>query len=167
MKLKILTGEDQKNLRRTAEVVKTFDESVGETIQNMHDTIIDSGEDGPVGIGLAANQVGILQRIILVTFNLGKGSQKIVPMINPEILDQSAEKISMEEGCLSLPGLYAHVSRPTWVRVAWQNPNGVHIKKKLTGWESRIFQHELDHINGVLFIDHLNRKELQKLNKST
>ena len=108
------------------------------------------------GVGIAANQVGISKRIILITFNYETNKKwKITTMINPEILEVSQKETAMEEGCLSVPGEFGKVKRPTKVKVKWQNILGNWCEKKLDNWDARIFLHEYDHLEGKLFTDYL------------
>lgn len=134
-------------LRKKAQPVTDF--SVVKALLNeMKQTMY--AEDG---VGLAAPQVGVSLRF----FAMDDGSGfKIV--VNPEILERSTEKESAEEGCLSVPGVFAQVERHTWVRVRYQNEHGEFREELLQGYGARIFQHELDHLDGVLFIDHLDSK---------
>lgn len=153
--LEIVTGKDAPILRKVCEPVKTFDQKLIETLAEMEDCMLGDQEGGVTGIGLAANQVGIDQRIMLVTFNLEGKNAKVVAMINPEIIEASDHQVEMEEGCLSLPNMFGKVKRPSKVKVKWQNEKGNWCEKKLSGWDARIFQHELDHLDGKLFIDYL------------
>lgn len=114
------------------------------------------------GIGLAANQVGILQRIIIVNIpqkesdNKDKHYQPIV-FINPEILDSEGENIA-EEGCLSFPGITLSIKRATQIKVRSWNVNEEIIEVEACGLPARIIQHEIDHLNGILFIDRLDEE---------
>ena len=82
--------------------------------------------------------------------------RKIKKIINPEIIEESQEIVELEEGCLSIPGIYKRVKRPEKVKVKYLNENGKEIIEELDGIWARVFQHELDHLNGVLFIDKLS-----------
>ena len=103
------------------------------------------------GVGLAANQVGLTQR-----FFVGEAEGKRRKIINPEILEFSSNDIELEEGCLSIPGIYKRVTRPDSVKVKYLDENGKEIIEELDGIWARIFQHELDHLDGVLFTDKLS-----------
>ncbi|GJQ14805.1 hypothetical protein GpartN1_g6596.t1 [Galdieria partita] len=112
------------------------------------------------GVGLAAPQVGINQR--LMVYNpTGKQSSFLsqVVMVNPKIVDCSDKRVIDLEGCLSFPGIAGKVSRHEWVRVEAFKPGGKKIKLKLEGWQARIFQHEYDHLDGILFIDRMEPEE--------
>lgn len=156
--MEIVTGADSKILRTVCEPVKNFDSPLEEIVANMIDTMLGDQEGGVTGIGIAANQVGLDKRIMIVTFNMeSRKNQKVVAMINPEILEQSDKEVLMEEGCLSLPETFGKVKRPQKIKARWQNTKGNWCEKKLDGWDARIFLHELDHLNGKLFIDYLNK----------
>ncbi len=157
--LTILTGSDNKILRSTAIPVTKFDQKLQDTADAMIDTMLNPEGLSVCGIGIAANQVGILEQIMIVTFNVETNKEpKIVAMINPEVVSFSKNEIVMEEGCLSLPQTYGKVSRPAKVHVRWQNLEGNWCEKKLDKWDARVFQHEYDHLHGKLFIDYLPTK---------
>eukprot|EP00871_Galdieria_phlegrea_P000807 jgi/Galph1/1727/GphlegSOOS_G405.1 len=115
------------------------------------------------GVGLAAPQVGINQRLMVYNPE-GKQHSFLseVVLINPQIVDCSEKKVTDLEGCLSFPGIAAKVSRHTWVRIEAYKPGGKKIKLKLEGWQARIFQHEYDHLDGVLFIDRMEPEERER-----
>jgi len=156
MILDIVTGADQKVLREKALPVTVFDEELKTFVENMVETMLSPGQGDEVkGIGLAANQVGILKRVMIVTFNVHtKKKHKVVPMINPEIIEFGKSEVTYEEGCLSLPKTFGPVTRAKKIKVRWQNEKGNWCEKKLDGWDARIFLHEYDHLEGVLFIDY-------------
>ncbi len=109
------------------------------------------------GVGLAANQIGILKQIVTISF-IDKETKKKVEysLFNPEIISFSKEKIIMEEGCLSLPQQFAEIERPDNIKIQYLDEKNKLIKKELTGVESRILQHEIDHLSGKLFVDYLS-----------
>ena len=115
------------------------------------------------GIGLAAPQVGI--NIKLAIINLEEYGVKPFPLINAEIKGRSIKKIEAEEGCLSIPGKFAFVKRPEKVDVKAQNFEGKVLEFKAGGLLSRVIQHEIDHIDGILFVDHLPKKQREELTK--
>ena len=119
------------------------------------------------GVGLAANQVGVLRRIVVVDVTEDKSG--LMTLINPEVVEASEELRDCEEGCLSLKGLYEHVKRPDRVRVRAQNLDGETFEFEATGLLATCVQHEIDHLEGVVFIDHLSRlkkdRAAQKLRK--
>lgn len=154
--LKIVTGADTPILRTVCKPVTEFDEKLFDILTEMENCMLGDQEGGVTGIGLAANQVGLDMRAMLVTFNVeNHKNQKIVAMINPEIIEESEHQVVMEEGCLSLPETFGKVKRPSKIKARWQNEKGNWCEKKLTGWDARIFLHELDHLNGKMFIDYL------------
>ncbi len=157
--LTILTGETNKTLRTKCEKITKFDDSLVKFIAEMEETMLSEDPNtGVRGVGLAGNQVGEGKRVLLITQNVGtKKQQKVLPMINPEIVELSKKEVVMEEGCLSLPGKFAKVSRPAKVVVRWQNTEGNWCEKKLEKWDARIFLHEYDHLEGVLFTDYLKK----------
>lgn len=107
------------------------------------------------GIGLAAPQVGLSQRFVLI--DLGeKDARDPLILINPEIMAETDEMVTREEGCLSLPSQYAEVVRPEKVRVRWQSITGEKHERDVEGLLATCVQHELDHLDGVLFVDHLS-----------
>ena len=107
------------------------------------------------GIGLAANQIGSLLRVIVVDV-APKDEQNPITLINPEIIAKSDETATQEEGCLSIPELYAEVTRPARVKVRYQDVQGVKKEIEAEGLLSACLQHEIDHLNGVLFVDYLS-----------
>ena len=122
--------------------------------------MIDTMRDAP-GVGLAAPQVGISERLIVVEYaeqpeeKEGEEPKEVKPklyvMINPEIVKTSEETVSGIEGCLSIPGLVGEVERFSEIQIKGLNRRGQPMKVKAKGWLARIFQHEVDHINGVVF----------------
>lgn len=155
--LTIETGETNTILRTHCHAVTKFDVSLENFIEEMKETMAqEDPETGIHGVGLAANQVGDLRRILLITLNVGerKKGQKVLPMINPEITWTSPQKVSMEEGCLSLPGVFEYVARPARVQARWQGVDGAWHERKFGKWDARILLHELDHLDGTLFTDY-------------
>ena len=120
--------------------------------------------DAQNGVGLAAPQVGILSRFLVM---MDPDTKTIYRMINPQITSFSADKCTMEEGCLSVLGaddlpVFSNVTRPESVTVEWTNENGERVGAHMSGLPARIVQHETDHLDGTLFIDHLSpvRREM-------
>ena len=152
-------------LKKKAETVTDFNEEIRQIVNDMFETMYKRG-----GVGLAANQVGILKRIVIIDLHSGKenqGKEQIV-LINPEIVTLEGEEIK-EEGCLSLPGLYKKVKRAAYAKVKAQNLNGEEFTIEGEGLLARAFQHEIDHLNGIVFIDRLSplqkRLALEKYKK--
>jgi len=155
--MKIVIGENAEILRKKCEIVTDFDENLANLLVEMEETMLyEDPETGLIGVGLAANQVGISKRIFLITTNVGQKKEgKVIAIINPEILELSQDEVEMEEGCLSLPNVYGKVVRPSKVKAKWQNLAGNWCEKKLEGWDARIFLHEFDHLEAIMFTDYL------------
>jgi len=140
-------------LRRKAHKVTTFDKE----LQILIDDMVETMREAP-GVGLAAPQVGISQRLIVVEFNESgeeneEAPKKLFVLANPEIVKASEETLPGLEGCLSVPGLVGEVERSAQVVIRGQNRHGQPLKVKAKGWLARIFQHEIDHLDGILFTD--------------
>mgnify|MGYP001189277040 FL=1 len=161
--LEILTIPDPR-LKHKSSVVEHFDSDLRKIIKDMFETLYASGN----GIGLAAPQVGIRKRIVVIDLK-ENGELSPVTFINPEIKKFSEEKFINEEGCLSVPEYYADVERSKEVEVEWFNEQGEKIIKKMTGLMSICIQHEIDHLDGILFIDYLSKLKrkmaIEKLKK--
>jgi len=112
---------------------------------------------GEAGLGLAAPQVAVSQRLVVVDVSTKEESKPLIVMVNPEITRKSREMVTGIEACLSIPEIAGDVDRPLTVTVKGQNRRGQPLKIKAKGWLARIFQHEVDHLNGVLFVDHAER----------
>lgn len=143
-------------LRKVAEPVKEFDQALKDQIKEMIQFMIDSN-----GVGLAAPQIGDSRRILVIGFD----DVKPLALINPEIIETSMEENVYEEGCLSIPGMYAKVTRPERIKVQAWNERGRPFTIDADGMLATVIQHEIDHLNGVLFIDHLKDKAKDKLVK--
>jgi peptide deformylase len=142
-------------LREEAQPVETFDKGLQQLIEDMIETM-----RAAPGVGLAAPQIGIPKRVIVVEF--GHEDDETVPeqlyvLVNPEIVKQSKHMVSGVEGCLSVPGFTGQVERAQVVTVQGQDQYGKKVKLRAQGWLARIFQHEIDHINGVLYTDRTDR----------
>jgi peptide deformylase len=133
-------------LRRRADPVDAVTPQIRRLAGDMVDTMYDE-----VGIGLAAPQVGVSVRLMVVGDEEGRGAQVLV---NPAITNQGGT-VTAEEGCLSLPGIFAQVTRSEWVTLEAQDLEGKPVAITARGLRSRVFQHEIDHLDGVLFIDRL------------
>lgn len=149
--------QNEEVLRKRCEEVTVFDEKLKKLVNKMEKTMTTPDPETDIkGIGLAANQVGISQRIMIVTLNYEtKKKWKITPMVNPQIIEFSTKEVAIEEGCLSVPGVFEKVKRPSKIKVKWQNVKGNVCEKKLEKWDARIFLHEYDHLEGKLFTDYL------------
>ena len=130
-------------------------EAVDDGIRRLADDMLATMYDAP-GVGLAAPQVGVLKRVIVMDCNKPpEDDPRPLVMVNPEILWESADRVMAEEGCLSLPEEYAPVERSAEVRVGWTDLDGAAQEETFQGLWAVCAQHEIDHLNGVLFIDHL------------
>ncbi len=148
-------------LRRKAHAVTTFDKNLKTLIDDMVETM----REAP-GVGLAAPQIGLSDRLIVVEYYEHEEDEdeenedapkKVWAVLNPEIVKASEEKLMGIEGCLSIPNLVGEVERHAAVQVKGLNRHGKPMKIKAEGWLARIFQHEIDHLNGVLFTDRATR----------
>ena len=142
-------------LRRKAHPVKKFDKDLHTLIDDMVETM----RDAP-GVGLAAPQIGLSERLLVIEYyereedeEIEDAPKKVWAVINPEIVKKSAETVMGVEGCLSIPGLLGEVERHSEIQVKALNRHGKPMRIKAKGWLARIFQHEIDHLNGVLFPD--------------
>lgn len=161
-------------LRKKAEPVRGNSEQLQQLIDNLYETMYNAS-----GVGLAAPQVGSLQQLFVidadtVTEDLDEADMGPMVFINPEIVRTSGENVTMEEGCLSIPEVRDEVKRPQAVEVSWLNREFEHRKMEFTGWVSRVIQHEYDHLQGTLFLDHLSafrrrlhKKHLQSIDTGT
>ena len=141
-------------LRQQAQIVTVFDEQLARLAADMTATM-----EAANGVGLAGNQVGVLERIFVADTASFELSGKKITVVNPEVVFRSSEEAVEEEGCLSIPGLYAGVRRPKKIKLAGQNLKGEKMELDAENMVARIFCHETDHLNGVLFIDHLTALE--------
>jgi len=149
-------------LRKVSEPVN----SVNTEIKNLMDDMLETMYAAP-GIGLAAVQIGVLKRIIVI--DLSKDSEKKNPLfiVNPEITFKSKELISYEEGCLSIPNQFAEVKRPSTCKVNFLDYNGKKKEINADGLLATCIQHEVDHLDGILFIDHLSKLKKDLILKKT
>jgi peptide deformylase len=152
--LEIQTGENNPILRTKSVRVKKVDAVLKKFAKEMKDTMIHTD-----GLGLAAPQVGENIRVVIVTLNYGSKTASVTTMINPEILSHSDETDVAEEGCLSLPGVYKNVERASKVMVEFTDMEGENHALKLDGLNARVVQHEIDHLNAILFIDRVKENK--------
>lgn len=138
-------------LRQPAKRIAKVDDSVRQLIKEMLQTMY--SEDG---IGLAAPQVGVHKQLIVVDCDPENPASPPLVLINPVIKSSSPETCSYEEGCLSIPGVYLGVTRPEAIEVAYKDENGRPQRLKAKGLLSRAIQHEIDHLNGVMFVDRVD-----------
>lgn len=157
-------------LRQISTPVEAIDASLQTLIDDMFETMY-----AAPGIGLAAIQVGVPKRLLVIDLQEeedGEGKPIKAPrvFINPEVIETSEELQVYSEGCLSVPDQYAEVERPAVIRARWQDRDGTTHEERLEGLLAICLQHEMDHLDGILFIDHLSRLKremvLKKLAKS-
>jgi peptide deformylase len=144
-------------LREKAKKVSQFTPQLKKLAEDMLETMHTAQ-----GIGLAGPQVGVLQRIFVSELPQDEEdpqSGKPYVLVNPEIVKTSKEREEGQEGCLSIPTWYGLVERHTWVHVKARDVNGKPVKFKVNGLLARVFQHEIDHLNGVLFIDYIKDQD--------
>jgi peptide deformylase len=152
-------------LRAVAKPVESVDDAVRALIDDMFDTMYDAR-----GIGLAAVQVGVERRVVVIDLQEGEdeeGNPLRQPhaYVNPELTWVSEEVASYNEGCLSIPEQYAEVERPERCKVSWLDRNGNRQDAEFDGLMSTCMQHEIDHLNGVLFIDHISKLKRDMITK--
>jgi peptide deformylase len=150
-KLPIITLPDP-ILRKKSEPVETVDDSVRAFLNDMLETMY-----AAPGIGLAAVQVGVLRRMLIMDTAKGDNPKSPFLLINPEIVSTGDTPRTHDEGCLSIPQMYAEVERPALVRVRYVDIDGRQQEREFTDLQATVVQHEIDHLDGVLFIDHLSR----------
>ena len=136
---------------------KSFDlEKVDDELRKLMDDMLETMYAAP-GIGLAAVQIGILKRLIVIDISKDEEKKNPLFLINPEIISKSDKTSTFEEGCLSLPGHFAEVERPAECQIKFVDYDGKERKLKANGLLATCIQHEIDHLNGVLFIDYLSK----------
>jgi peptide deformylase len=174
-------------LKVVSEPVTVFDDELKTLVADMFETMYDAP-----GIGLAAVQVGVPQRVLVIDLQPDDPDAEPVAcdhdghhhhhqptlreprvFINPEVIEASEEHTLYNEGCLSVPEIYAEVERPSRIRAKWQDENGTAHEEDIDGLLAICLQHEMDHLEGILFIDHLSRlkrqmalKKLEKFRKA-
>jgi peptide deformylase len=136
-------------LRQRAEPVAEVDAEVRQLVEDLFDTMYASK-----GVGLAANQVGIARRVAVV--DVGEESPEPIVLINPVTVERGDATEVSEEGCLSIPEIFGDVERPTAVVIEAMDRDGAPYRLEATGYQARAIQHEIDHLDGVLFLDHLS-----------
>ncbi len=154
--LEILHYPDPR-LRNLAKPVETFDQKLGEFADSMLETMYLSS-----GIGLAATQVGVSKRVIVI--DVSETRDQPLCLVNPEIIEREGEEES-EEGCLSVPTIYEKVTRAEKVKLKAQDKNGAEIEMDADGVLAICIQHEIDHLDGKLFIDYLSGLKRQRIRK--
>ena len=138
-------------LRTRARPIDRFDDELRQEIERMGHLMEDA-----IGVGLAATQVGVVHRLLV--YRIGQDAE-LAALINPEVEWSGRDSESMEEGCLSLPGVLVEVDRPVHVRVRAVDEHGEPILIEASGLEARVIQHEIDHLDGVLILDRTSREQ--------
>ena len=153
----ILTRE-QPVLRKKCIKVSQFDASLERLVQDMWETMYDAP-----GVGLAAPQVGVPLRVLVAEWREEDENgehEDHVALVNPEIVKRGTDELTGTEGCLSIPGFVGdNIRRAAWVTVKARDPKGKEVRVRAQGWFARILQHEIDHLDGILFTDRLDRRE--------
>ena len=152
MSLRKILIEPDPILRKKSEILETVDDELRKLLDDMLETMYSAP-----GIGLAAVQVGILKRLIVIDISKDKEKKNPLFLINPEIISKSERTSTYEEGCLSLPGYFAEIERPAECHIKYIDYEGKKKEIKVSGLLSTCIQHEVDHLNGVLFIDYLSK----------
>lgn len=152
-------------LRKKCEPIVDITDEIKQLVSDMEETMRHA-----TGIGLAAPQVGQTIRLFIICLDAAEYPKevehptgKIQVFINPQISAPSEEHVIEEEGCLSIPGIHGHVERPLKIHVEATDLDGNHFSEDMEGWKARMIMHENDHINGVLFIDRMDKKERKLL----
>jgi peptide deformylase len=142
-------------LKQVAEPVEEIDESVVEVVQDLVDTMLDAGHS----VGVAAPQIGVLQRVMVVDVSNSKlgrdNNHGLLEMVNPEIIERSGSKM-MREGCMSVPDYTGNVTRAEHIVIEFTNRNDQLRVIEASGFEAVAIQHELDHLDGLLFLDRVS-----------
>ncbi|MGL9726588.1 MAG: peptide deformylase [Wolbachia sp.] len=174
-KLPIVIAPDERLITRASEVTDITDK-IKELVNDMFETMYNAN-----GLGLAAVQVGVLKRIFVMDVQSEKVEDELVGhdsvgkfyMINPEVTELSDEQVIMNEGCLSISEQSHEIKRPKYLTIKYKDLNNEKQTLKANGWLARCIQHELDHLNGILYIKHLSRlkydmamRKAQKIKKN-
>jgi peptide deformylase len=148
-------GPHQSLIQRSEDWNFLIDQNAEQLEKSMIDFMIDAN-----GIGLAANQIGIVKRVFVMGSNNIPGFPAPFAVFNPRIVEASTEMVTDQEGCLSYPGLFLTVKRPSWIVAEYQNAKGDTIEARFDGYLSKCFQHELDHLDGICFVDKVSPLKL-------
>ena len=164
--MQIIVAPDSR-LNQISKKVEIIDDSIISTLDQMLECMYQNN-----GIGLAAPQVGILKRLVVIDCSDNQDIKKPLKLINPEITKLSKNISEFEEGCLSLPSQYAKVTRPSEITLKYRNIEGLICGSQFNGLEATCIQHEIDHLDGKLFVDHISKlkkniiiKKLKKFKK--
>jgi peptide deformylase len=160
MALREILKLPDKRLRLVSEPVKRIDAGIRALVEDMFETMY-----GAPGIGLAGVQIGVAKRVVVMDLSKKEDAHKPLVFLNPEITWESKEKSTHEEGCLSIPEYYEEVERPNEVKVKYLDLEGKTHEITAKGLFATCVQHEIDHINGVLFIDHISKLKRDRVTK--
>jgi len=138
-------------LREVSEKVESIDREIKDLVSDMQDTL-----KRAKGLGLSAVQIGVLKRVFIIDLSAVNITESLRVFVNPEIIEVSGEEEEMEEGCLSFPGIYQKLTRPSRVKVRATDLEGNEFELETKGLAARAVQHEFDHLEGTLFIDHMS-----------
>jgi peptide deformylase len=145
-------------LRTRARTVDRFDDELVREVERMGALMNDA-----IGVGLAATQLGVLHRVLVYRVH---PQAPVTALVNPELEWAGREAETLEEGCLSLPGVHVQVERPVFVRVRARDEHGEPVMVEASGLEARVIQHEMDHLDGVLVLDRISRSERKEAMKA-
>ena len=160
MALREIVKLPDKRLRLVSKPIKRIDQEIRSLVDDLFETMYDAP-----GIGLAAIQVGVPARVFTMDLSKKEGPQEPRIFVNPEIVWKSEETATYEEGCLSIPEYYGDVERPAQVKVKFLDLDGEPREIEADGLLATCLQHEIDHLNGVLFIDHLSKLKRDRVLK--
>lgn len=146
--IKDIVALPDERIRNKSQDINSFDENLRGLVKDLIDT--SEIQSDPPALGMAAPQIGVFKRVFVA-----KIRNRFKPFVNPHILKTSLKETVLMEGCFSIKGLYGQVMRPFEIDVQYQDQHGKKVISKLKGLAAKIFQHELDHLNGTLFIDHV------------
>ncbi|RKI66272.1 peptide deformylase [bacterium 1xD42-67] len=149
MAIRTILTQGDPALTKRCHTVTRFDGKLADLLDDLKETLAEAG-----GVGLAAPQVGIIRRAVIVMPDPEK--DEMIELINPEILAQEGEEDGLE-GCLSIPGMWGYVKRPTWVKVRAQDRDGNWFETEGSGLAARCFCHELEHLEGHTYDEHVDR----------
>lgn len=170
--LSIVTVPDERLKKKSIEII-TVDDEIKKLMGNLLDTMYYYN-----GVGIAASQVGVLKKVLVIDLQSDDDTERskgFYPLFiaDPQVLEYSRDYVAANEGCLSLPGQVVSVNRPSHIKIRFLDYNNKSIELFTGGWLSRVIQHELDHINGKLLLDHLSfikqdimLRKLYKIKKS-
>lgn len=149
--IKAFIALPDQRIRQKSQEVLSFDKSLSELIADLIDTA--EAQENPPALGLAACQIGVFRRVFVA-----KIQSKFRAFVNARIIKKQKQEIPLLEGCFSTPGIYGHVMRVSEITVEAQNKSGKKFKRSYKGLPAKIIQHEIDHTEGILFIDHVHEQ---------